>query len=128
MIRGSSTQLQEAFIQLVQNARGAMSNVNPASGARGGTLTLQTSVTSARLVRVVVSDTGRGISPEHLPRIFDPFFTTKADDWSGVGMGLSVVHKTLEDHGATIQVASELGKGTTFQMTFPANVERAALA
>jgi two-component system, NtrC family, sensor kinase len=128
MIRGSSTQLQEAFIQLVQNARGAMSNLSNASGARGGTLTLQTSVTSEKLVRVVVSDTGRGISPEHLPRIFDPFFTTKAGDWSGVGMGLSVVHKTLEDHGATIQVASELGKGTTFQMTFPANVERTALA
>jgi two-component system, NtrC family, sensor kinase len=121
MIRGSVTQLQEAFIQLVQNARGAMTK----SG--GGTLTLEASVTAERLVRVVVSDTGRGISAEHLPRIFDPFFTTKTDDWAGVGMGLSVVHKTIEDHGATIQVASELGRGTTFQMTFAQSVERAAL-
>jgi len=79
-------------------------------------------------VRVVVGDTGRGISPQHLPRIFDPFFTTKANDWSGVGMGLSVVHKTIEDHGGTIQVASELGKGTSFTMTFPAGVGRASLA
>ncbi len=124
MIRGSATQLQEAFIQLVQNARGAMSKV---PGGRG-TLTLETAVTGERLARVVVSDTGRGISAEHLPRIFDPFFTTKADDWSGVGMGLSVVHKTIEDHGGTIQVQSELGKGTTFTMTFPVSVEKAPLA
>jgi signal transduction histidine kinase len=122
MVRGSVTQLQEAFIQLVQNARGAMSR-RPG----GGTLTLETAVTAEKLVRVVVSDTGRGISAEHLPRIFDPFFTTKADDWTGLGMGLSVVHKTIEDHGGTIQVASELGKGTSFQMTFPMGGERAAL-
>jgi signal transduction histidine kinase len=122
MIRGSATQLQEAFIQLVQNARGAMSK----SG--GGRLTIETSVTAEKLVRVTVSDTGRGISAEHLPRIFDPFFTTKAGDWAGVGMGLSVVHKTIEDHGGTIQVQSELGKGSTFQMTFPMAAERASLA
>jgi signal transduction histidine kinase len=121
MVRGSATQLQEAFIQLIQNARGAMS---PA----GGTLTVETAVTSERLVRVVLGDTGRGISPEHLSRIFDPFFTTKASEWTGTGMGLSVVHKTIEDHGATIQVASELGKGTTFQITFPAGVEKVPLA
>jgi two-component system NtrC family sensor kinase len=136
MVRGSATQLQEAFIQLVQNARGAMArgamtrgattNVNV--GAIPGRLTLETTVTAERLVRVTVSDTGRGIAAEHLPRIFDPFFTTKADDWSGVGMGLSVVHKTIEDHGGTIQVQSELGKGTTFQMTFPVSAERAPLA
>jgi len=120
-IRGSATQLQEAFIQLVQNARGAMRG-------GGGRLTLETSVTGEKLARVTVSDTGRGISAEHLPRIFDPFFTTKAGDWSGVGMGLSVVHKTIEDHGGSIQVQSELGKGSTFQMTFPVAVERAPLA
>jgi two-component system, NtrC family, sensor kinase len=119
MIRGSATQLQEAFIQLIQNARGAMRG--------GGTLTVETSLPDAKLVRVVLSDTGRGISAEHLPRIFDPFFTTKAGDWSGVGMGLSVVHKTLEDHGGTISVQSEIGKGTTFVLTFPVAAERAAL-
>jgi signal transduction histidine kinase len=124
MVRGSATQLQEAFIQLVQNARGAMSS----SSAGGRTLTLETALTAEKLVRVVVSDTGRGISAEHLPRIFDPFFTTKAADWAGLGMGLSVVHKTIEDHGGTIQVHSELGKGTSFQMTFPLSVERTALA
>jgi two-component system NtrC family sensor kinase len=121
-IRGSSTGLQEAFIQLIQNARGAMR-------AAGGTLTLETSLADGKLVRVTVSDTGRGILPEHLPRIFDPFFTTKAGDWSGVGMGLSLVHTTVEDHGGHIQVHSEIDKGTTFVMTFPvAPAEKAALA
>jgi signal transduction histidine kinase len=117
MIRGSATQLQEAFIQLIQNARGAMSS------PPGGRLTVETQVTAERLVRFVLSDTGRGIDPQHLPRIFDPFFTTKAGDWTGTGMGLSVVHKTIEDHGATIQVTSEKGKGTTFQISFPAGVD-----
>jgi signal transduction histidine kinase len=121
MVRGSATQLQEAFIQLIQNARGAMS-------APGGKLTVETQVTAERLVRVVISDTGRGIDPQHLPRIFDPFFTTKAGDWTGTGMGLSVVHKTIEDHGATIHVTSEKGKGTSFQITFPAGVEKVPLA
>jgi two-component system NtrC family sensor kinase len=128
MIRGSATQLQEAFIQLVQNARGAMTNGAGGARVRGGTLTIETSVTAERLVRATVSDTGRGIAADHLPRIFDPFFTTKAGDWAGVGMGLSVVHKTIEDHGGKIQVQSEVGKGTIFQMTFPVAVEKAPLA
>ncbi|HVR02521.1 MAG TPA: ATP-binding protein [Polyangia bacterium] len=128
-IRGSATQLQEAFIQLMQNARVAMSSGDAAAGAGSrGTLTLETSVTAERLARVTVTDTGRGINAEHLPRIFDPFFTTKVGDWSGVGMGLSVVHKTIEDHGGTIQVQSALGKGSSFQMTFPIVVEKAVLA
>jgi signal transduction histidine kinase len=105
--------LQETLIQLIQNARAAM------AGMASGALTIEATLAAERLVRVTVRDTGRGISPEHLPRIFDPFFTTKTGDWGGVGMGLSVVHKTIEDHGGTIQAHSEVGKGTTFVMTFP---------
>ena len=109
-IRGSATQLQEAFIQLIQNARNAMPN--------GGKLTLESSVPDTNLVRASVSDTGQGIDPQHLPRIFDPFFTTK-ETWNGVGLGLSLVHKTIEGHGGAIQAQSEIGKGSTFSMTFP---------
>ncbi|MES1157469.1 MAG: ATP-binding protein [Haliangium ochraceum] len=109
-VRGSATQLQEAFIQLIQNARGAMPS--------GGTLTVETSVPDRNLVRVAVGDTGRGIDAQVLPRIFDPFFTTK-ETWTGVGLGLSLVHKTVEDHGGAIQVHSEVGHGTVFWMTFP---------
>ena len=112
LVRGSATQLQEAFIQLIQNARGAMPS--------GGVLTMETSQPDESLVRVGIADTGRGIDAKHLPRIFDPFFTTK-DDWNGVGLGLSLVHKTVEDHGGNIQVKSEVGHGTTFWMTFPAH-------
>jgi two-component system NtrC family sensor kinase len=122
-VRGSAIQLQEAFIQVIQNARTAMQG---AGGGRG-TLTLETSTPDRKLVRVSIGDTGHGISPENLPRIFDPFFTTKRE-WSGIGMGLSVVHKTIEDHGGSIEVQSEVGKGTTFVMTFPAHLGTAQLA
>jgi two-component system NtrC family sensor kinase len=111
-VRGSAPQLQETFMQLLQNAAKAMPG--------GGTLTIELAVPDAALVRVAVTDTGRGIKAQDLARIFDPFFTTK-DDWSGVGLGLSLVHKTIEEHGGTIQVESEVGRGTTFWMTFPAD-------
>ncbi len=115
-VRGSATQLQESFIQIIQNARSAMK--------RGGTLTLETLRVEDTLVRVKISDTGSGIAAEHLPRIFDPFFTTKGDR-SGTGLGLSFVHRTVEDHGGTIKVESSLGGGTTFVVTFPADQGRA---
>jgi signal transduction histidine kinase len=109
-IRGNAPQLQAAIMQLVQNACGAM----PA----GGRLYIETSTPEAALLRLRVSDTGRGIAPEQLARIFDPFFTTKARR-TDTGIGLSVVHKIIEDHGGKIRVESELGKGTTFWITFP---------
>jgi two-component system, NtrC family, sensor kinase len=112
-VRGSATQLQESFIQLIQNARGAMK--------KGGTLTLEVRPVEDALVRVRVADTGTGISPEHLPRIFDPFFTTKGDR-SGAGLGLSFVHRAIEDHGGKVTVESAAGKGTTFVLTFPADI------
>ncbi len=115
-VRGNATQLQESFIQIVQNARSAMK--------RGGTLTLETRRLEDALVRVSISDTGTGIAAEHLPRIFDPFFTTKGDR-SGTGLGLSFVHRTIEDHGGTIKVDSSVGGGTTFLITFPADEGRA---
>jgi signal transduction histidine kinase len=116
-VRASATQLQEAFIQLIQNGRAAM--------ASGGTLTLEIRRIEDSLVRVVVSDTGSGISPEHLPRIFDPFFTTKAGDRGGAGLGLSFVHRIVEDNGGTIQAESTLGAGTRFTLNFPAGAGRA---
>jgi signal transduction histidine kinase len=116
-VRGSAIQLQEAFIQIIQNARAAMD--------KGGTLVIETASPDEKLMRVSITDSGHGISPEHLPRIFDPFFTTKGE-WSGIGMGLSVVHKTIEDHGGSIEVRSEIGKGTTFVMTFPAHLAAGA--
>jgi signal transduction histidine kinase len=114
-VRGSATQLQESFIQIIQNARNAMKE--------GGTLTLEVALIEDAMVRVRISDTGAGISAEHLPRIFDPFFTTKGDH-SGTGLGLSFVHRTVEDHGGTIKVESRVGGGTTFVLCFPADEGR----
>jgi two-component system NtrC family sensor kinase len=118
-VRGNSTQLQETFMQLLQNALKAMPN--------GGTLTVEITAPDSALARVAITDSGRGIKAADLPRIFDPFFTTK-DDWSGVGLGLSLVHKTVEDHGGSIRADSTVGKGSTFTMTFPADGGRAHLA
>ena len=63
-----------------------------------------------------IRDTGEGIPPEHLARIFDPFFTTKSH---GTGLGLSVAHGIIQEHGGVIDVESELAKGTTFYLVFP---------
>ena len=74
-------------------------------------------------VRLLVRDTGPGISPEALPRIFDPFFTTKAE---GTGLGLSVSYGIVRDHHGTVDVESRPGEGTTFILTFPVSGARAA--
>jgi signal transduction histidine kinase len=118
-VRASATQLEEAFIQLIRNARAAMINL------RGGKLTLEIRAIENKLVRVAIADTGNGISAEILPRIFDPFFTTKSSDRSGSGLGLSFVHRIVEDNGGTIQVESTPGAGAKFTLTFPADAGRA---
>jgi signal transduction histidine kinase len=68
---------------------------------------------------LVVADSGKGIAPEIRDRIFEPFFTTK-DDWSNVGLGLSVSYRIVEEHGGKIDVASEPGRGATFTVYLPA--------
>jgi two-component system NtrC family sensor kinase len=74
-------------------------------------------------VAITISDTGRGISAEALPRIFKPFFTTRNE---GTGLGLSLANGIVHSHGGRIEVASTLGKGTNFKIWLP--VRRSALA
>jgi len=64
---------------------------------------------------VVVSDTGRGISPQNLPNIFRPFFTTKG---GGTGLGLSLAYRIVEDHHGRIEVSSAVGKGKHIHRAF----------
>jgi len=67
-------------------------------------------------LRIDLSDDGPGIRPDLLPRIFEPFFTTKA---KGTGLGLAVVKRIIEDHEGTVEVRTEVGRGTTFTFRLP---------
>jgi signal transduction histidine kinase len=67
-------------------------------------------------IHIRVQDNGCGIQPEHMSRIFDPFFTTKGD---GTGMGLSICHRIISDHGGQIHVTSQPGRGTIFNIHLP---------
>jgi two-component system, NtrC family, sensor kinase len=113
LIRGNQGKLQQVFLNLFLNARDAM--------VPGGTLRVSTS--SNGYVAVRVSDTGSGIARENLRRIYDPFFTTKNaqrdGERRGTGLGLSVTYGIIQEHAGKIQVDSEPGRGTTFQIEFP---------
>jgi CheY-like chemotaxis protein len=75
-------------------------------------------IPAGNFAKLTISDTGAGIPPEHLERIFDPYFTTKPKG-KGTGLGLAVVHGIINSHGGTIQVDSQIGKGTKFDLYFP---------
>jgi signal transduction histidine kinase len=87
-----------------------------------GTITISTSTKDDR-VYVEIEDTGRGIAREHLAKIFDPGFTTKGVG-VGTGLGLSICYQIIQDHRGEILVESEVGKGTTFTVVLPADLEK----
>jgi signal transduction histidine kinase len=90
---------------------------------QGGNLWItSTSSLDPKVIRIVVRDDGAGISAEILPRIFEPFLTTK-ETGRGVGLGLAISNSILERHNGTIEVQSELGKGTVFTVTLPWEAE-----
>lgn len=109
-ILGDSNQLQQVFTNLIVNAVDAMT--------RGGKLTLTTQMASSEKAVAGVSDTGEGISKEHLNKIFDPFFTTK-EVGKGTGLGLSIVYGIVKKHNGEIKVISQPGQGTKFSLEFP---------
>ncbi len=127
VINADNSQVGQMVMNLAINANEAMPD--------GGTLTIQTEnilldddfcrlhvgVNPGPHVLLTVSDTGRGIEKEILDRIFDPFYSTKPRDSNkGTGLGLPVVQGIVEQHDGYISVESEVGKGTTFRIYFPA--------
>ncbi len=112
-IHGNAGKLQQVFLNLMLNAKEAMPG--------GGTLRIETAVNGH--VEARVSDSGSGISPEHLKRIYDPFFTTKTmpkpGERRGTGLGLSVSYGIIQEHAGKIEVESAVGAGTTFHLEFP---------
>jgi two-component system sensor histidine kinase HydH len=106
----------QILLNLYLNALHAMEN--------GGTLDIEALEGSGEVI-LTVSDSGSGISPEHLPHVFDPYFTTKPQ---GVGLGLANVHKFVEAHNGEIEVESTAGKGTTFTIRLPSSQRKEAVA
>jgi signal transduction histidine kinase/CheY-like chemotaxis protein len=114
MVEMDVPRIKQVFLNIINNAVYAMKD--------GGSLTIRT-VADARSARIAFEDTGPGIPADILNRIFDPFFTTKPEV-SGTGLGLSVSLGIVQSHGGTIEVRSELGRGTTFTVTIPITHDR----
>jgi len=102
-------QLQQVFFNMFINAGQAM--------PKGGSLTITSSLQGQGIIRIVVEDTGTGISKDNLERIFDPFFSTKSQ--KGFGLGLSVSYGIIKNHGGRVDVQSAEGQGTTFTIELP---------
>jgi len=102
-------QLNQVFMNILVNAAHAIEGK--------GVITLRTFSENGNVV-IEISDTGKGISPEHLSRIFEPFFTTKPVGM-GTGLGLSVAYAIIKKHNGEITVDSKVGAGTRFQVCIP---------
>ncbi|MDZ4315824.1 MAG: PAS domain S-box protein [Azonexus sp.] len=106
------SQLNQVFMNLLVNAGHAIE--------KQGTITLRTVQIGDAEVCIEISDSGKGIAPEHLTRIFEPFFTTKPVG-KGTGLGLSLSYGIINKHNGRIEVDSTLGQGTTFRVIIPIN-------
>jgi PAS domain S-box-containing protein len=119
-IKVDKTQMHQVFLNLFLNAIQAMPT--------GGELKIQASPMISNslkgvrenFVKVLISDTGRGIPSHIVHKIFDPFFTTKP---KGIGLGLSITYQIIKKHGGTIKVESQWEKGTSFIINLPETLE-----
>jgi two-component system NtrC family sensor kinase len=120
LLHCDAAQIEQVLIALIMNAIDAM--------PRGGNLWIETrmSIDEAE-VEIQVRDDGAGIAPDILPHIFEPFMTTK-EEGHGIGLGLAISHGIVERHNGRIEVASQLGRGTTFSVTLPVQPAEHSLA
>jgi two-component system sensor histidine kinase HydH len=100
--------IKQVLLNLYLNSLGAMES--------GGTLSIALFPQGNRMIRIDVSDTGKGIEERDLAHIFDPYFTTKP---SGTGLGLAIVYRIIEAHDGEIRVKSKPGQGTTVSVFLP---------
>jgi len=116
-VLGDPERLQQLFLNLFMNAVDAMPD--------GGELRVALNATADGRVEITVADDGQGIPEQDLPRIFEPFFTSK-EAGTGCGLGLMVANGIVKDHGGSIEVASEWGRGTEFRIVLPCGAARRA--
>jgi two-component system NtrC family sensor kinase len=110
-VRCNMQKLEQVFVNLLVNAAQAIDEPM-------GTITVRLRDLANGHVELQVADTGRGMPQEVRKKIFDPFYTTK-DVGQGTGLGLSISYRIIRDHGGTINVDSEPGRGTTFSIMLP---------
>jgi PAS domain S-box-containing protein len=114
MLRGNFQRLEQVMINLIQNACQALLNTEKG-------ISISTSFDKKmNNIIIRIEDEGTGIPPETLPHITDPFFTTRQGS-EGVGLGLSISSTIVEEHGGTMRFISEVGRGTTAEIVFPAD-------
>jgi PAS domain S-box-containing protein len=124
-ILGDSTQVHRAIVNLISNAAQAIGDAPGRIEVRGERCEIAPGARSdapeaeGAYAKVTVRDDGPGIPADTLRRVFEPFFTTKPLG-RGTGLGLSVVHGVMKAHKGVVTVQSEVGRGTTFELLFPA--------
>jgi len=106
----SDSQIKQACIAILMNAIEAV--------LENGEIIIKTSNPDSNNIRLEIIDNGVGIAPSDMQHIFEPFFSTKAKA-SGIGLGLAIVHGIVQSHNGTIEVYSELGKGSTISIILP---------
>ncbi|MEE9584107.1 MAG: ATP-binding protein, partial [Candidatus Brocadiales bacterium] len=110
-VLGSHNQLETVFLNIISNGVDAM--------PEGGTLTIKSRyIPKEEKVQISITDTGSGITKQDLQYVMNPYFTTKPPG-KGTGIGLSSAQLTIQSHRGTIEIESEVGKGTTVKVTLP---------
>ena len=115
-LKGNFQRLEQVMINLIQNACQAL------TGSQKGIFVSTTFDNKGSEIVIKVRDEGVGIPPETLMNVTDPFFTTKHDS-GGVGLGLSISLKIIEEHGGSMHFTSEIGAGTTVEISLPVDQE-----
>lgn len=112
MVHGNRSQLEQVLVNILQNAVDAMD--------KSGKIEISKQEAGSGMFKLIISDTGIGMSPEHQEKIFKMFFTNKTGN-KGTGLGLFICKEIMEKHGGEIRLESETNKGTTVTLDFKSN-------